>query len=487
MSRRNGGIIGPTNTPVGGLFKGVAVGVWRMNDVLTFVSNSQWPSGPQNIDNSCRFDDGSSDSLSRTPSSSGNRKTWTWSGWIKKSTIGSGYQFVFASTDASTSTGSIGTNYNGDDKIYFRDDLISLNLTPNAVFRDTSAWYHVVVALDTTQSTASDRAKMYINGTQVTSFSTANYPNQDTEGSINLVSGSYVHRIGSYNGSSNFFDGYLAEVVFIDGQALDPTSFGETDSTTGIWKPKKIGSFASAGDNSFYLDFKDSSNVGNDASGLNNDFTVNNLTSIDQSTDTCVENFATLNPLDSGTITFSDGNLTATAGSDYQATKGTIAVNAGKWYFEAKINAPGGGSAVDNFIGITGDNTAVTGTTYDNNPSVLYSGSGTVEKDGTTVQSSLTTFSTGTIVGVALNMDDSEIEFYINGSKQGSTQSISSFTGFYLPFYIGANTRSASFNFGAPPYSISSGNADANGFGNFEYSVPSGYYALNTTNLNTYG
>ena len=206
---------------------------------------------------------------------------------------------------------------------------------------------------------------------------------------------------------------------------------------------------------------------------------------MDQSTDTCVENFATLNSLDSGTITFTDGNLTATSGSDYHATKGTIGVNTGKWYFEAKINA--GSNTVDNFIGITGDNTAVTGTTYDNNPSVLYTGSGTIEKDGTTVQSSLTTFSTGTIVGVALNMDDSEIEFYINGSKQGSTQSISSFTGSYLPFYIGANARSASFNFGAPPYSISSGNSDANGFGNFEYAVPSGYYALNTTNLNTYG
>ena len=195
MSRRNGGIIGPTNTPVGGLFKGVAGGVWRMNAVLTFVSNNQWPSGPQSIDNSCRFNDGDSPTLSRTPSSSGNRKTWTWSGWVKKCTLGSGYQFLFSSTDASTSTGSIGVNYNGDDKIYFRDDLISLNLTPNAVFRDTSAWYHIVVALDTTQSTASDRAKMYINGTQITSFATANYPNQDTEVSINLVSGSYVHRI----------------------------------------------------------------------------------------------------------------------------------------------------------------------------------------------------------------------------------------------------------------------------------------------------
>ena len=500
MSRRNGGIIGPTNTPVGGLFKGVAGGVWRMNDVLTFVSNNQWPSGPQSIDNSCRFDDGSSDSLSRTPSSSGNRKTWTWSGWIKKSTIGSGYQFVFASTDASTSTGSIGTNYNGDDKIYFRDDLISLNLTPNAVFRDTSAWYNVVVALDTTQSTASDRAKMYINGTQITSFSTANYPNQDTEGSINLVSGSYVHRIGSYNGSSNFFDGYLAEVVFIDGQALDPTSFGEFDTTTGIWKPKKIGSFASAGDNSFYLDFKDSSNLGNDASGLNNDFTVNNLTSIDQSTDTCVVNYATFNSLwieraNNVQPAFSNGNLTATFdnGSTNEQGVSNIAVSTGKWYCEIKWD-----SATAN----TATSTGIFPVDYfDGDPfssGYIYLADGTIRSKNS-ASSYGNSYTTGDIIGIALDLDNNKLYFSKNGTFQNSGVPTSGSTGtgaisitadtyyLYCSDYASSGNRQASANFGNPPFSISSGNSDANGFGNFEYSVPSGYYALNTTNLNTYG
>ena len=482
MSRRNGGIIGPTNTPVGGIVVGSAGGVWRMNDVLTFVSNSQWPKAPENIDNSCRFDDGSSDNLSRTPSSSGNRKTWTWSGWIKKSTIGSGYQFVFASTDASTSTGSIGTNYNGDNVIYFRDDLISLNLTPNAVFRDLSAWYHVVVALDTTQSTASNRAKMYINGTQITSFSTANYPNQDTEGSINLVSGSYVHRIGSYNGSSNFFDGYLAEVVFIDGQALDPTSFGETDSTTGIWKPKKIGAFASAGDNSFYLNFKDSSNLGKDESGLGNNFTVNNLTSIDQSTDTCVVNAITFNPLDvtaDDEPTLSEGNLKAVADGAFHQQRSSLYLTSGKWYWEFKPTTVGdamqGGVVGSNYAGGSGlrRNYSYNGQKYTDGSAASYGA----------------TYAANDIIGVALDLDNGTLIFYKNGVSQGTayTDMLTAIgQDGWTPDVIIYNST-VEMNFGSPPYSISSGNSDANGFGNFEYSVPSGYYALNTTNLNTYG
>ena len=512
MSRRNGGIVGPVNTPVGGIVVGSASGVWRMNDVLTFVSNNQWPKGPESIDNSCRFDDDSSDNLSRTPSSSGNRKTWTWSGWVKKCKLGSGYQFLFSSTDASTSTGSIGVNYNGDDKIYFRDDLISLNLTPNAVFRDTSAWYHIVVALDTTQSTASDRAKMYINGTQITSFATANYPNQDTEGSINLVSGSYVHRIATYSGSSNFFDGYMAEVVFIDGQALDPTSFGEFDTTTGIWKPKKIGSFASAGDNSFYLNFKDSSNLGKDESGLGNNFTVNNLTSVDQGTDTCVVNYATMNSLavpPSNAPTFAEGNLKiSTNNSNANPVISTMGVSQGKWYAEAKrISYDGGSGDDDGFrIGF--------GVTYDDNVNLVPAaiadsghyfmiGTGTVYNGSTDLgdKAGNSNISDDGVVGIALDLDNNRISWAFNGawmtgsnawsgSSPSSYVTIESGKTYFFLQTDGSSGRAytAGWNFGGQSaFTISSGNSDANGFGNFEYPVPSGYYALNTTNLNTYG
>jgi len=434
------------------------------------------------VANSLRFNDGSSDHLNRTPSSSGNRKTWTWSSWVKKSTIGSGYQFLFSCTDASTSTGSIGTNYDGDNKIYFRDDLISLNLTPNAVHRDTSAWYHIVVALDTTQSTASNRAKMYINGTQVTSFSTETYPSQNTDGSINLVSGSYVHRIGSYSASGNFFDGYLAETVFIDGTALDPTSFGEFDEDSGIWKPKNV-SGLTFGTNGFYLDFENSGSLGADVSGNGNNFTVNNLTSIDQSTDTCTNNFCTLNPLSKGTITLAEGNL-QWQGSGDNGGKGTFLITKGKWYWEMKRgdseNAVGLGVAISNWTNTVDASSGEAWFGY-HGQGYKVSGTGGEVSYGTS-------FTNNDIISVLFNADDGILAFYKNGVSQGNA-----FTGLtdsegYVPIYFTFRTSVTNYmNFGSPIHSISSGNSDANGYGNFEYAVPSSYYSLCTKNLAEYG
>ena len=500
MNQDNGGIIGKINTST----TTVASGVWTLQDQFEAQTSSIWPLAfPQiTIANACRFNDGSSDNLSRTPSSSGNRKTWTWSSWVKKSTIGSGYQFIFSSTDASTSTGGIGTNYNGDNKIFLRDDLISLNLTPNAVHRDLSAWYHIVVALDTTQSTASDRAKMYINGTQVTSFSTETYPNQNTDGSINLVSGSYVHSIGSYNASSNFFDGYMTEVIFVDGQALDPTSFGVFNTVSNIWEPR--GYAGTYGTNGFRLDFANSSALGNDVSGNDNDFTVNNLTSIDQSTDTCSNNFATWNPLDNfyGEGTTSEGNTRYTTGSTNQAPiPATIGVSSGKWYWEVKFVSDTGGYAM---IGIASSQTTANNELGHNSTDYAYvSGTGQYRNnDGYTSYGN--TYTTGDIIGVALDLDNNKLYFSKNGTFQNScdptsgstgtgaisiTASASTSLGNYFPALsdFGGNTVVFDGNFGSPPYTISSGNADANGFGNFEYAVPSGYFSLCTKNLAEYG
>ena len=495
MSRRNGGIIGPVNTPVGGLFKGVAGGVWRMNDVLTFVSNNQWPSGPQSIDNSCRFDDGSSDYLTKTFSSAGNRKTWTWSGWVKRCTLGAQQDLLSVSSGSSAyhlwyldANDGVTHNYNGT------------YVSSAAKFRDTSAWYHFVCAVDTTQSTAADRVKMYVNGSQITSFDVAGYPSQDADLSINNSVRHDISNGGAHFSNNFYFDGYMAEVVFIDGQALDPTSFGETDSTTGIWKPKKIGSFTSAGDNSFYFDFKDSSNVGNDASGLNNDFTVNNLTSIDQSTDTCVVNYATFNSLwieraNNVQPAFSNGNLTATFdnGSTNEQGVSNIAVSTGKWYCEIKWD-----SATAN----TATSTGIFPVDYfDGDPfssGYIYLADGTIRSKNS-ASSYGNSYTTGDIIGIALDLDNNKLYFSKNGTFQNSGVPTSGSTGtgaisitadtyyLYCSDYASSGNRQASANFGNPPFSISSGNSDANGFGNFEYSVPSGYYALNTTNLNTYG
>ena len=504
MSRKNGGIIGPANTPVGGLFKGVAGGVWRMNDVANFVSNSQWPKGPQSIDNSCRFNSGSSDFLSGTFSNSGNRRTFTISFWIKRASIGSDERIIEADT------GTTGNDVNGIEfdtvsgsnrirVIFYNDPTVNLNLKTNALFSDLSAWYHIVLAIDTTQSTSSDRAKLYVNGSQITSFETATYPSQNYDADWN-VSGNNI-RIGRrIDSSPEYLSAYLAETVFIDGQALDPTSFGEFDTTTGIWKPKKIGSFASAGDNSFYLDFKDSSNLGNDASGLNNDFTVNNLTSIDQSTDTCVVNYATFNSLwieraNNVQPAFSNGNLTATFdnGSTNEQGVSNIAVSTGKWYCEIKWD-----SATAN----TATSTGIFPVDYfDGDPfssGYIYLADGTIRSKNS-ASSYGNSYTTGDIIGIALDLDNNKLYFSKNGTFQNSGVPTSGSTGtgaisitadtyyLYCSDYASSGNRQASANFGNPPFSISSGNSDANGFGNFEYSVPSGYYALNTTNLNTYG
>jgi hypothetical protein len=494
MSRKNGGIIGPANTPVGGLMAGSASGVWRMNDLLDFVGNSQWPLAPQDIENSTRFNSGSSDSLTRTPSSAGNRKTWTWSGWVKRSILSSGDQAMFNAHTDSQNHVDIYFDSNDDLYVTVRISNTAANLITDAKFRDVSAWYHVVVAVDTTQSTNSDRMKLYVNGSQITSFSEAGYPSQDADTAMNNT---VEHRVGD-SSIETFFNGYMAEVVLIDGQQLDPTSFGEFDSTTGIWKPKKIGAqFGSggAGTNGFYLDFKDSSNLGNDASGNNNDYTVNNLTSIDQSTDTCVENYATLNTLDNSSVTLSEGNLKASCPSP-SGCRSTIAVESGKWYVEVKY------TETASFCGVVDMSQVITSTSTSS--VTLFGGSsgqpelflnGSAQSD----YSSAGTLSAGDIIQIALDKDNNNVYFGKNGSWFGGTNwtesspttahALSSGSSYVHGFRAatGSGTRTNEWNFGNPPYSISSGNSDANGFGNFEYSVPSGYYALNTSNLNTYG
>ena len=486
MSRKNGGIIGPANTPVGGLIKGVAGGVWRMNDVANFVGNSQWPKTPQNIDNSLRFNDGSTDYLHRTPSSAGNRKTFTISTWIKRGALLDG-QIIMSGADTNNRTSLVLSS----NKIFFRNEVSGTdkNITTNRLFRDTSAWYHFVLAVDTTQSTEANRVRIYVNGSEETSFSSSSYPSQNDDTFIN---NSQLHRIGSQSyAEGNLFDGYMAEFVLIDGLQLDPTSFGEFDTTTGIWKPKKIGAFASAGDNSFYLDFKDSSNVGKDASGLSNNFTVNNLTSIDQSTDTCVENFATLNPLANltGSPTFSEGNLKVTgdnsANHNWQTT---FVVSSGKWYWELKdLTSSPDGSLLFYDQSIISASHPGYGFVLNTRKKVI-NGSPTGSAIGSSAQND--------IWSMALDLDNGKMFIARNGTylesgdpANGTNPFIQTSDGLPSEGVFGGHIYNGSMelNFGNPSFTISSGNSDGNGYGNFEYAVPSGYYALNTSNLNTYG
>ena len=513
MSRRNGGIIGPVNTPVGGFVAGVAGGVWRMNDVLTFVSNSQWPKTPENIENALRFDDDSNDYLNATLGTGGNSKTFTVSFWFKLGLIPSGNSMNTIGTGVdNTNDFMIGFSYDSSRTtgihILARNGSSTrvIDVQTNKKFRDLSAWYHAVIAIDTTQSTSSDRVKIYINGSQETSLLTSTYPDQDTELRWNSAN---IHYVGTTrdNQTSATYDGYFAEVVNVDGLALTPSSFGETNTASGIWTPKKIGQIANAGTNSFYLNFKDSSNVGKDQSGNGHNFTVNNLTSIDQSTDTCVNNFATMNPLAPANISSaSEGNLKILQSSSGGSVISTFGFSSGKWYWEVEIDSQ---VTYTQLAGVIKESKMESALLSSFNVGANDGGWGYFLQSNTdngkafhnnSASSVYTTVSNGDILNIAVDSDNGKIFFGVNGTYVNSGDPANGTGAVYtnLPTgenlfpaitnYVGSGTTATMLmNFGNPPFSISSGNSDANGFGNFEYAVPSGYYALNTSNLNTYG
>ena len=465
-----------------------------------------------NVANSLRFNDDSSDRLTRSQSN-GNQDKWTWSVWLKRSTLGSA-QCFFASTDGSAT--SFDAKFDSSDRIevynYFGGGFDS-KLVTNRVFRDVSAWYHIVIVYDSGNSTEAFRLRIYVNGTEESSFSTTNYPSLNADSDLN-VSGSNIE-IGRQANGGQYFDGYMAEIVLTDGQALDPTSFGEFDEDSPtIWKPKDV-SGLTFGTNGFHLDFENASSLGADVSGNSNNFTVNNLTSIDQSTDTCTNNFATLNALNmyypGGTL--SEGNLSHSGipATNYASPFSTIAVSQGKWYVEFKI------TDVTNWIsvGISGTIPDATNDYIGKAPadSWGYIGGSSAGGSNSLYHNSSgstygATYANNDIIGLYLDLDNNKLYFAKNGTIQNSGTGISITDPTSLPdgvYYIGAGGFSGSYthgyqvNYGAGcPFTISSGNSDANGYGNFEYSPNDGgsasfdssaknFYALNTKNLSEFG
>ena len=456
------------------------------------------------VANSLRFDDGSSDYLTRT-FGNGNRKTFTFSTWVKRSKLG-GDQELIGRADG-TDAGSNEFFILGDGRLGFGrwNDYI---LRTKRKLRDTSAWYHLVLRVDSTLSTADDRTRIYINGVQETDFEARTNMAQNYDFVINS---NIAHLIGAidYAGSvQRYFNGYMAEVVFCDGQSLDPTSFGEFDSDSNIWKPIDV-SGLTFGTNGFYLNVpgvstgQNANGLGGDSSGNGNHFASSGLSAEDQSTDTCTNNFATWNPLWSqsngniGDVVFSEGNLKTTTSANYRTYPATIGFSSGKWYWEIRRYEDIGND--DTHVGVmselaTPSNTATwigsqaNGWVFAGDGGATYTG-GT---DSNTGYSSAG--NAGDIIQVAFNADDGKIYFGVNGTWQNSgnpaTGTNPAYTGldtslFYFPC---ASTGSdVEGNFGSPPFSISSGNSDGNGYGNFEYAVPSGYYALNTKNLAEYG
>ena len=454
---------------------------------LIIPSNSI-SAGGYEVDNSLRFNDGSSDYLSRTPSAS-NRKTYTISTWIKRGELSS-VQNIFT---AGVSGRDGGLRWLGDNKLSFYQwdgsSSYDFSLETNAMYRDVSAWYHIVVAVDTTQGTASNRLKLYVNGEQITSLQASSYPSLNFDTLINNNNAHYISGAVDTTYGTRRFDGYMAEVCFIDGTALDPTSFGEFDEDSGIWKPISV-SGLTFGTNGFYLDFEDSAALGDDVSGNGNNFTVNNLTAIDQTTDTPTNNFATLNPLNkTSNILLGNGNVsvgTTNTGTD-EACIGTIGCANGKWYWECKREV--GTSSAFGIVRINVD-----GTTHSRVASgrVMYHSNGVIYTDGLGISAINTgvTYTTNDILAVAFDAENGVIKWYKNNNLVTDSTITNSQLQFsndeWIPMFYSNNGNgsfTANVNFGNPAFTISSGNTDANGYGNFEYAVPSGYLSLCTKNL----
>jgi hypothetical protein len=462
--------------------------VWKLRDAFNYIKAGLWPSvlGYQ-VNNSLRFNAGSSDNLTRTEAS-GSRRKLTFSVWCKKSSNGSDGLMIYNSALDENNQFYIEFEGSGDSNDIRIRQLASASvntlLRTSATFRDVSAWYHVVVAVDSEQATASNRVRLYINGSEVTAFSTATYPSQNTDMQFN-VSSSYTHHIGKRNNSSAFYAGYMAETYLIDGQQLTPSSFGQTDSATGIWTP--IAYTGSFGTNGFYQKYANSAALGTDSSGNGNTFTANNLTSVDQSTDTPTNNFCTGNPLDNSGCVFTEGNLAVAgnASSDWNISRSTFGVSSGKWYWEVKPTSLFAAVLALSISTQKGPLNALPGQT--DNFGVTYYPDGNLYYQSSSGAYGAS-YTTSDIIGVALNMDNGSVTFYKNGVSQGIAYgSLLTYGDTWFPtagaFYA---NDAQTYNFGSPPYA-GGGYTDAAGFGNFSYQPPSGYYALCTRTLAIYG
>jgi hypothetical protein len=447
------------------------------------LGGSSGQSTGYDIDQSLRFDDGDSAYLSRTAGTATSNDIGTLSFWTKRGNLGGGNAFFSNHSDASNRT-YVGFDA---DKIQMYGKIsgsTNVELVTTQVFRDPSAWYHVVIAVDVTQSTDSNRVKIYVNGSQVTDFSTSTYPAQNTD--LPLFSKTN-HQVGAFFSSSvgDYYDGYFAEYQYIDGQQLTPASFAETNEDTNQWIP--IEYTGSYGTNGFYLKFQDSSALGDDSSGNTNDFTVTNLTATDQVLDSPTNNFATLNPLDAlgNNNTFSEGNLkcVVAAQNTNEETRSTIGVSSGKWYWEFYLVSTTTTAGYFK-VGLKSPD----GSNYWN----VRGSDGELDHDGSTGSSSVS-YTTANIVNVAVDMDSGKWWVGTNGTwvgdpSAGSGELHSGISGTVLPYILNAGsggTHTIVSNFGQD--SSFAGNKTAQGNGgvgeDFYYTPPTGYKALNTNNF----
>jgi hypothetical protein len=459
-----------------------------MADLISMMSAAAGLGGGEyEISRSLRFNSADSAYLNRTPASASNRKTWTWSGWVKRSAVTT-TNGIFEAYDSGGAGFFLGFRTSTEDLAIAATAGVSPSWGTAAKFRDPSAWYHIVAVVDTTSATstisngATDRMRLYVNGVQQT-LSGGTVPTQNADLQVNST---LPHHIGRFQTGGFYSDQYLTEINFIDGQALTPTSFGEFNTDTGVWQPiKYTGTY---GTNGFYLDFSDNSGttsttLGKDSSGNGNNWTPNNFSvTAGAGNDSLVDsptrygtdtgaggtvrgNYATWNPLRNA-ATLTNGNLDISGPANGVNSFATIGVASGKWYWEVTVTSvqntfyPGIGVNTNLSLAPNSQSGAdaagymylASGTKFNNNTATAYGAS----------------FTTNDVIGVALDMDAGTITFYKNGSSQG--QAFSGITGTAVPVVISWTNSTCVGNFGQRP---------------FAHAAPSGFKALVTTNLPT--
>ena len=459
------------------------------------------------ISRSVRTRSSASAYFNRTLTTPTNNKIWTWSGWVKRGTLGAAQTLFSGQVDVNN--WGIIAFLSGDTLSFQQADAgsVTSTVTTTQVFRDSSAWYHIIVVFDSTQATAANRLKMYVNGVQITAFGTATYLAQNTASRINTA---IAHQISRYISAAQYFDGYMTEINFIDGQALTPSSFGETDTLTGVWKAKKYA--GTYGTNGFYLNFSDNSNntattIGKDNSGNGNNWTPNNISvtagsTYDSMTDVPTlyadgdngrGNYPVLNPLwrlgSAGQATPSNGNLTASSlGNNILAS--TIPLpSTGKWYMEFTLTT---GQYADYGIASSsglggGSSTGVYGAYYNGSNLFLANGAGSTS-DGNQANT------TGDIGLIAVDVDNNKM--WIGRTRSGTTVwmgggSPSAGTSPSFSASGGGGVYATTFNAQTfnNPFVASGAGADVwnVNFGQrpFTNTPPTGFVALNTQNLPT--
>ena len=474
------------------------------------------------LDQSLRFNDNDSASLTRTPGSASNQRTWTWSAWVKRSTLGNNYFTMFSAKDSSLGNYLwIQFTSSADDQIniYNYPASDSFELTTNQLFRDTNGWYHIVVAVDTTNGTAGNRVKLYVNGERVTSFATESYPAEDYQTAVNRAN---LHSIGSYDNGSYYFDGYMAEVNFVDGTALTPSSFGETKD--GIWISKEYS--GSYGTNGFYLKFV-SGAIGTDSSGNGNNWThsTGNASRNRTVQDSPTNNFNVIPSTNTALLTHEHQGMrinTARTGH-WDGVTGGFSVKSGKWYYEVQLNvgsgdlfrsvvgwkqAPEEAQKVFNRLGASGDPFGTGSGDLGNTGHYAYQSWNTQFYGNGGYTGTSISASSGDVINVAVDFDNNKIYFGKNGTyiandggtdgnpANGTNESLSGLYNngkFYSPSVVlrsdntaGSNSTRCNFgsdrSFGAN-LALGTAYADENGYGEFRYPVPSGFLTLCSQNL----